>query len=330
MVVECTAHGTEPVPASGVRIVVIGDKEGVTTEMANFSAVREAAGDQELNLSKDTVLLKYLLEPTASNEVAAFELSLSGSERSMSIELLDNEQQRLQVQKGLHQCTLVYCPLKAMVEGGTFTLLCTILAPDADLMAAEADKAKEAAKAAKEEGAEGIEVGAAMKCSYTLTVNSLSAFGISVDTRRQDRAIELKTQWEEAEKGRAERAKAARDKHLAPGEEDETAHQGTAKDPAKARRPVVRDAGADQALAKVMTNEQRAERLEAHEKEVEDYKAGQEEVGQARLGNADQWRRGTEARTGAWETQKSDNETFWADQSARREAYKAGLAPKEE
>ena len=33
---------------------------------------------------------------------------------------------------------------------------------------------------------------------------------------RQDRAVELKGEWEASEKGRAERAKAARDKYLAP------------------------------------------------------------------------------------------------------------------
>ena len=43
-------------------------QEGVTTELAMFESLRESAGEQELNLSKDTVLLKYLLEPSTAEE----------------------------------------------------------------------------------------------------------------------------------------------------------------------------------------------------------------------------------------------------------------------
>merc|ERR1712232_165953 len=162
-------------------------------------------------------------------------------------------------------------------------------------MAAEAEKAKELRES--KDASEGSEIGAAMKCSYTLTVNSLSAFPVSLDTRRQDRAVALKAEWEQ-DKGRAERAKSTRDKYLTGGGSEE--QDLGAKDPSKGRRPTVKGS-ADQALARVMTAEERAERLERHEKELEDYKKGHDDNLEARKEYASQWRDCTEGRSNTWD-----------------------------
>jgi len=305
--------------ASVARATVIANVEGVTTQLANTEIVREVSGEQELNLSKDTVLMKYMLEPDQATEVAAFELVVNGSDRELMMELLDKDQARLQVTRGVHQCNLVYCPLPYRDESDNYTLLCTIMAPDADLMAAEAEKLKEQQ--------DGAELGAAMKCMYSLTVTSLTAFAVSVDTRRQDRAVELKGEWENAEKGRAERAKAARDKFLmppAPAEGEEEVNLG-AKDPSKGRRPAVKAAGAEQATAKVMSEEERAARLEAHDKALEDYKESHEAAAAAQSKHADIWRECNQTRTEGTASKKSNLGEFWANQNSRLENFKATL-----
>jgi len=326
LALECSASAEAPAPSSNAHIVVIADAENVTTELANMDTAREVSGEQELNLSKDTVLLKYLLEPDQENEVAAFELVVNGSDRGLTMELLDKNHAQLQVTRGVHQCNLVYCPLPFKEEEDTFTLLCTIQAPDADLMAAEADKMKE--QQANSEG--GAEIGAAMKCMYSLTVTSLSAFAVSVDTRRQDRAIELKGEWEDSEKGRAERAKTARDKFLCPPASGEEEVNLGAKDPSKGRRPAVKSAGAEQATAHVQTAEERAERLEKNEKALEDYKAAHEAHTEAQAEQANVWRTETQSRTQASEARTSDTNEFWTQQNARLDAYRISLLSEEE
>ena len=282
---ECTATDKAIAMSSEARIIVVGDKEGLTTSLSNLESGREVNGEQELNLSKDTVLLKYLMEPSTASEVASFELIVNGCERMITMELLDKDQKVLQLSKGLHQTMLVYVPLPGG-DDDNYTLLCTIMAPDADLMAHEAESMKEAKKKAMEEGGEdGVALGASMKCDYSFTIYSLTGYAVSVDTRRQDHAISLKGEWESAEGGRAERAKGARDKFLAPPapvEGEEEVNLG-AKDPSKAIRPKMKDAGFDQALAKVISTEARNERLENKEKELEEYKVGQEAVQEQRL-----------------------------------------------
>jgi len=321
LVLECTSDIGAPCPSSSARVVVISDKEGVTTELAMFESLRESAGEQELNLSKDTVLLKYLLEPSTAEEVASFQLIVNDCDRGVCMELLDKDQKQLQMCKGQHQCMLVYCPLSFVDPADNYTLLCTILAPDADMMIAEAEKAKERAKEA-EEGSP--ELGAAMKCLYSFTIHSVSGFAVSVDTRRQDRAVELKGEWEASEKGRAERAKAARDKYLAPPVAEEEQSLGP-KDPTKAQRPSLKNVGSEQATARIISPEERQERQEGCTKELEEYKASHESVVSERGLNADRWRESTSMRTEGLTTEQGSKTKFWATQNSRLDSYKASL-----
>ena len=311
--------------------MVIADKEGLSTALANYEAVREVTGEQELNLSKDTVLLKYLMEPSSESEVASFELCVEGSKRAITMELLDKDQKQLQVHKAGHRTKLIYAPVP-QTSDENYTLLCTIMAPDADMMAHEAEELKELKKKAKESAEEGQEVDLSqgIKCEYSFTIASLTAYSVSVDTRRQDFAAELKGQWESAEGGRAERAKGAREKFLSPPEPEEGAEVNLgAKDPAKAKRPVVKDAGFDQKSARVMAGDERQTRVETCEKELEDYNTNHETVKEARTKESDAWRTNTEERTAGLEAGVAERAEFWAGQEARVAQFKETLVPAE-
>jgi len=333
LVLECTAPADKPAMATSVRLVVIGDKEGVSASMSSFEALREVTGEQELNLSKDTVLLKYLMEPSGENEVASFELTVGGSNRSITMEFLDKDQKVLQCHRAPKRTTMVYAPLP-QTSDETYTLLCTVMAPDADLMAHEAEELKELKKKAKESAEEGQEINTSlgMKCDYNFTIHSLTPYSVSVDTRRQDFAAELKGQWESAEGGRAERAKGARDKFLSPPALEEGAEEVNlgAKDPAKAKRPVVKDAGFDQKTAKVMPAEDRATRIETCEKQLEDYNANHGTVKEARTKESDAWRANTEERTAGFEGTVEQRAEFWTGQEARVAQFKETLVPRDE
>jgi len=317
---ECNASEEEPVASSQVNIVVISDVAGVKATLANTDIKREVKGEQELNLSKDTILMKYLLEPTKSDEVAAFGLIVNGCDRGLTMELLDKEHKRLQLATGVRHCKLPYCPISFKESGDNYTLLCTIKAPDADLMAAEAEKIKEEKKSLGEH-----DKGASIKCSYSLNVESLSSFGVSLDTRRQDSAIELKAKWESSAAGRAEKAKGARNNFLSPP--DTSIFAGTVKDPAKGLRPVVLNAGLDQAVARQMSKEDKQARVEMHEKELTTYK---EEHRIRKVSIHDEvniWREETKPRAQLGLQTKFDKDLFWDGQFNRMDAFRKAKDP---
>ena len=68
------------------------------------------------------------------------------------------------------------------------------------------------------------------------------------------------------------------------------------------------------------------QRLEACDKELEDYKMGHDAKVESRGGNSNAWRASTQARAAALEKAKADRAEFWTGQTGRMDTYKAALA----
>lgn len=310
LMLEAAAAAAQPaIPSSTAIVYVLSEEEGVTTAVDNFGEARKSLGDQELNLSKDTVLLKYVLQPTDEKEVASVELHVTGTERQVEMRLLDTQQTPLQITKGVRgHATMMYVPLRQK-DQDTWTLFVNILAPDADV----------ASKEAAAEHEDGI-----IKCHWELVLRSRSGFPVSIDTRRQDTAVQLKTQWEEADKGRAERAKLARDTYLTPEEPPEG--EATEADPHK-DVPAVRPGKVnpmDQTQAEILTSEKREAHLEEIAKIQEEFDTKQGAEVEVRGAAATKWVEGNEARIAAWDEVKGGVESHWEVKSKKpRDALKA-------
>merc|ERR1712159_779646 len=122
-------------------------------------------------------------------------------------------------------------------------------------------------------------------------------------------AVELKTQWEDADKGRAE---LARDTYLAPpteaAEGDEVPDDPHKAIPGKLPTKVN---FVEQSEAKLLTPELRAEQLELVQKSEEEFNQQQSGKVDPRAAAATKWSEGNEARIGAWEEVKAGVETCY-------------------
>eukprot|EP00658_Telonema_sp_P-2_P006126 TRINITY_DN1232_c0_g2_i2.p1 TRINITY_DN1232_c0_g2~~TRINITY_DN1232_c0_g2_i2.p1 ORF type:complete len:1011 (+),score=265.44 TRINITY_DN1232_c0_g2_i2:315-3347(+) len=307
-------YGKPSICASTATVYVLSEEEGITATLDNFEHARKSTGDQELNLSKDTVLLKYVLQPADVMEVGSLELHVTGTERQVEMRLLDTHQQPLQTVHGENgHCVMMYVPLKQSDGEQSWTLFVNVLAPNLEVAAREA----EVAKAEEESG---------VRCHWELVVRSRSQFPILIDTRRQDMSVQLKAQWEDADKGRAERAKRARDSYLTPvpGEGDGEVDSHRAVEPV----PPVRVNAMDQTEAFMLTEALRKEQLEGALKVQEEFDAEQSGLVELRGAAATKWAEGNEARVVAWEEVKTGVEQHWEETSQKprnvlRTAFKA-------
>eukprot|EP00656_Telonema_subtile_P047031 TRINITY_DN5380_c0_g1_i6.p1 TRINITY_DN5380_c0_g1~~TRINITY_DN5380_c0_g1_i6.p1 ORF type:complete len:1053 (-),score=289.51 TRINITY_DN5380_c0_g1_i6:169-3327(-) len=301
LMMEARAGPGQPaIPSSTATVYLLSEEEGVTGTVDTFAEARKSVGDQELNLSKDTVLLKYVLQPSDVKEAASVELHVSGTERQVEMRLLDTQQQTLQTTQGVRgHATMMYVPL-CQQAADTWTLFVNVLAPDSDV----------ASKEASAEHEDGV-----IKCHWELIVRSRTTFPISIDTRRQDMAVQVKAKWEDADKGRSERAKHAREAYLSPAEAEEGAEPVKTK--AMPGNPPAKVNAMDQEQAEVVSSEQREQHLETISKTVEHFNTKQGEALEMRGAAVAKWTKGNEARVAAWGEVKGGVESHWEVKSKR-------------
>jgi len=322
--------GKPALASSNATVYVISESPDVTCELDPLAEARQSCGDKDLNLAKDTVILKYLLQPTEPVEVCAVQLLVKGTDRQVEMRLFENDTKEIMAAKGVKGlCTMMYMPLR-QPEGAesvsTWTLAVSVLAPDA-ATAVKEKAAKESLLTEPTEAAEGEDceveaAGAGPSCSYELVLQSVTPFGISIDTQRQTAVVEMKEQWETDEKGRAERAKLARESFLSPpaAEEAET----NPKKQMEAKAPTKISCENPEA-APVLTEEQRAERLTQLEQTQDTFTSGHTEKAEGRGAVMTKWTAGNEARAGAWQEVKQSVEDTFANDTTRRDTLIAEL-----
>merc|ERR1712070_382512 len=140
---------------------------------------------------------------------------------------------------------------------------------------------------------------------------------MGIDTQRQTAAVELKEQWENVEKGRAERAKLARDQFLVPAPVEDAEPDPRKDVPGKAPTKIACE---NPESAPGLTAEQLAERMSELEKVQEAFESGHGEKAEGRGATVTKWAQSNEARTAAYQEVKASMENTFAPDTTRRDA----------